>query len=68
MAKPLPDHGRELTGKSIVDTIPSPEDIRAEIVANSERNRVLRSLYRLSRRLAERKRKAAETRQGVSDE
>ena len=53
---------------SILEGIPTPEEIRQKMAANAEENRVLRSLYRVSRRLAERQRQAAETRQGVDDE
>ena len=38
---------------SILDAIPTPEEIRRRMVRNSEENRVLRSLFRVSRRLQE---------------
>ncbi len=38
---------------SILDAIPTPEEIRRRMVRNSEENRILRSLYRVSRRLQE---------------
>jgi hypothetical protein len=47
-----------------LDGIPTPEEIRQEMAKNAEQNRVLRSLYRVSRRLSDRKRQTAETRQG----
>lgn len=53
---------------SILDGIPTPEEIRQEMAKNAEENRVLRSLYRVSRRVSDRKRQAAEHRQGVADE
>lgn len=38
---------------SPLEAIPKPEDIRERIVRNSQEGRLLRSLYRLSRRIAE---------------
>jgi hypothetical protein len=42
---------------SILDAIPTPEEIRRRMVRNSEENRVLRSLFRVSRRLQEQARR-----------
>ncbi len=68
MNTPTRNHGPRQAHGSILDGIPTPEEIRQEMAKNAEHNRVLRSLYRLSRRVSERKRQAAENRQGVGDE
>lgn len=55
-------------GGSLLDAIPTPDEIREQMSRNAHENRFLRSLYRLSRRLAERKHQAANSRQAVADE
>ncbi len=47
------ERGPRQADHSILDGIPTPEEIRREMTTNAERNRVLRSLYRVSRRLQE---------------
>ena len=61
------DRGPRQADGSILDGIPTPEEIRQEMAKNAEQNRVLRSLYRLARRLSDRKRQAGENRQGVAN-
>lgn len=45
------EHVTQESDGCILDAIPSPDEIRREIAANTQRNRVLRSLYRVSQRL-----------------
>lgn len=59
------DHARTQTAGSVLDLIPTPDEIRDQMRRNAEDNRVLRTLFRLSRRLADRNRHATEQRQGV---
>lgn len=68
MNKPAPDPARQNADGSILDAIPTPDEIREAMSRNADENRVLRSLYRVSRRVAERKRQTADARQGVARE
>jgi hypothetical protein len=60
------DRGQRQADGSIFDGIPTPEEIRQEMAKNAEQNRILRSLYRVARRLPDRKRQAAERRRRVA--
>jgi hypothetical protein len=59
--------GRRVADTSPLDAVPAPEAIRDRMTQNAEENRVLRSLFRLARRIESRKAKQAENRQGVAD-
>ena len=60
MNSPTQSQGQREVGVSILDDIPTPAEIRQEMAKNAERNRILRSLYRLSRRLSDRTRQAGQ--------
>lgn len=57
---------RRLADTSPLDAVPTPETIRDRMTRNAEENRVLRSLFRLARRIEFRKAKQTENRQGVA--
>lgn len=58
--------GRRLADTSPLDAVPTPEVIRDRMTRNAEENRVLRSLFRLARRIESRKAKQADNRQEVA--
>ena len=68
MNTPTRNQGPRQADGSVLNGIPTPEEIRQEMAKNAECNRVLRSLYRLSRRVSDRKRQAADDRQGVRND
>lgn len=58
--------GRQRADTSPLDAVPTAEAIRDRMTRNAEENRVLRSLFRLARRIESRKAKQAGNRQGVA--
>lgn len=60
--------GPRLADASPLDAVPTPEAIRDRMTRNAEENRVLRSLFRLARRIESRKAKQTGNRQGVANE
>jgi len=56
--------GQRLGRISPLEAVPTSEAIRDRMTQNAEENRILRSLYRLARRIETRKRQDAEERQG----
>ena len=61
------DRGQRLAGASLLDVIPSPDAILDRLSDNAAEGRILRSLYRVARKIESHNQEAAETRQGVAD-
>ncbi len=56
--------GQDSAGNSVLEAIPSPDVIRDRMTNNAAENRILRSLYRLAKRIESYRRQAAQDRKG----
>lgn len=66
MDSTVKDRGQGLACGSLLNAIPSPDEILDRMNDNSAENRILRSLYRVARKIESHNQEAAENRQGVT--
>ena len=68
MDSTVKDRGQRPACGSLLEAIPSSDEILDRMNDNSAENRILRSLYRVARKIESHNKEAAEQRQGMAND